>query len=184
MRDLEDVREADINKGVFDIYVDDIDFPNEQYIELRENDVVRLSDVDPYVVKDKKVFELIENATAFMKGVLDDVFQGKGFSVHIKSIDGYAKKLIECYKANPEVLNRIPSEKFKANDMIETFLIRELLTRFNKFELEAVDSKMSREEHDEGVYKYQVEYQKLQNMIDAKKAKKVFRDNLNIKPIE
>ena len=184
MRDLEDIRESDINKGVFDIYVDDIYFPDEQYVAMRENDVVRLSDIDPYVVKDKKVFELIDEATAFMKGVLDDVFQGKGYSVHIKSIDGYAKKLIECYKLNPEVLNRIPAEKFKANDMIENFLIRELLTRFNKFELEAVDSKMTMREHDEKVYEFQIEYQRLQNLIDTKKAKKVFRDNLNIKPIK
>ena len=75
---------------MFDIYVDDIDFPDEQYVAMRENDVVRLSDIDPYVVKDKKVFELIDEATAFMKGVLDDVFQGKGYAGFQRLFGEYA----------------------------------------------------------------------------------------------
>lgn len=184
MKNLYDVRDNDLSLGVFDIYVDDVNLTNEQIVELCENDVVRLSEVNPYSVKNSEVFEKIKNATEFMKNVLDDVLGGQNYSVYINTFEGYVKKIIDCYKENPSVLNRINADKFKKNDMIEIFLNRELLARYNKFLRETENSKKHDDEYNEKVYKFQVENQKLQNIIAEKKAKKVFRNNLNIKPIE
>ena len=184
MVDIEELKDYDLSRGVFDLYVDDIIMPVEKIIALLEKDIVRLSQIDPYSVEDKEVFSYIDSTTKFLKSVIDDVFKNEGISSNIKTIDGYARKLVECVRENQFVVSKISEDKFKQNDLIESILVRDILARFNKFEKDAVESKMSRDEHDEGVYKFQVEYQKLEDIIEAKKAKKVFRNNLNIKPIE
>ena len=57
MRDLEEVRQNDISNGHFDVYVDDIDFTDEEYRDLRMNDVCRIADINPETATDPVIFE-------------------------------------------------------------------------------------------------------------------------------
>ena len=133
MRDIEEVRKTDINGGHFDLYIDDINFTDFQYNSMLENDVCRLSDINPDSVKDESVFKKLKEVSNFLKEILQIISNGEGH-VMFEGVRPFADKIIEYVNKDVTCLNKIGDKKFCYEDLLETILVRNMTIRLNKLD--------------------------------------------------
>lgn len=182
MIDLEQVRDNDIENGKFDIYTDDIDFTEEQYVELRMKDKVRISDINPYDIDNPEIFEHIKKVTDYIKRVADAVCPN-GYKVFDNKIMSYVKVILAEVNKDMKCLERVSDELFRENYLLEGILYRDLVVQSNQIKSEQDDDKYSEEEANHLSELY-FKFKQIEGIIDRKKYKKKnFSNNLVSKRI-
>ena len=178
MLDLEEIRNEDIVSGRFDIYTDDIDFTEDQYVELRMKDKVRLSSVNPYDIENPEIFEHIKKVTDYIKRVADAVCPN-GYRVFDNKIISYVKVILSEVNKNPNVLENVSEELFKENYLLEAILIRDLVVQSNKIKNEYDEES---EEINEYLGDLYFKFKQVEEIINRKKYnKKNFNNNIVMK---
>lgn len=178
MVDLDEVRKEDIDKGAFDIYTDDIDFSDEEYTELRLKNIVRISQINPVDVDNPAIFEHLKKVTAYIKDIADTILP-EGYSVLNNTIMAYVKVILNAVRKDSSCLEKVSEAQFKSNYLLEAILLRDVIARFNKFQLENKNAQPSDESG-----KFYLEYERLEEIINRKKyAKKVFSNNIVMKKV-
>ncbi len=178
MLDLEEIRNEDIVSGRFDIYTDDIDFTEDQYVELRMKDKVRLSSVNPYDIENPEIFEHIKKVTDYIKRVADAVCPN-GYKVFDNKIISYVKVILSEVNKNPNVLENVSDALFKENYLLEGILIRDLVVQSNKIKNEYDEES---EEINEYLGDLYFKFKQIEEIINRKKYnKKNFNNNIVMK---
>ncbi|MBQ4542455.1 MAG: hypothetical protein IJA23_06415 [Clostridia bacterium] len=178
MLDLEEIRNEDIVSGRFDIYTDDIDFTEDQYVELRMKDKVRLSSVNPYDIENPEIFEHIKKVTDYIKRVADAVCPN-GYKVFDNKIISYVKVILSEVNKNPNVLENVSDALFKENYLLEAILIRDLVVQSNKIKNEYDEES---EEINEYLGDLYFKFKQIEEIINRKKYnKKNFNNNIVMK---
>lgn len=178
MLDLEEIRNEDIVSGRFDIYTDDIDFTEDQYVELRMKDKVRLSSVNPYDIENPEIFEHIKKVTDYIKRVADAVCPN-GYKVFDNKIISYVKVILSEVNKNPNVLENVSDALFKENYLLEAILIRDLVVQSNKIKNEYDEES---EEINEYLGDLYFKFKQVEEIINRKKYnKKNFNNNIVMK---
>lgn len=166
MRDLEEVRQNDISNGHFDVYVDDIDFTDEEYRDLRMNDVCRISDINPETATDPIIFEKLKKESEFYKGILSEMTNGMGRPLD-NSFKSVVEKIIEYYRKDNKLLKNIKAYRFIQRPIFIELINRDILIRYNKVDItdeNAIDSEKLQE-----AQKIQKEYHETMAIIEGKK---------------
>ena len=138
MLDLDAIRKEDMANGRFDIYTDDIDFTEEQYVELRMKDKVRLSSINPYDIENPEIFEHIKKVTDYIKRVADAVCPN-GYKVIDNKIMSYIKVILKEVNNDPTCLENVSEDLFKENYLLEGILLRDVIVRVNAYKLQYGD---------------------------------------------
>ena len=176
MLDLEQVRENDMDNGRFDIYTDDIDFTEDQYVELRMKDKVRISDINPYDIDNPEIFEHIKKVTDYIKRVADAILPD-GYKVFDNKIMSYVKVILNEVHENPYALENVSEELFKENYLLEGILLRDVVVRANAYKLQFGD-----DADDEVLGGFYEEFSIREKLIKRKKyQQKNFSKNIVIK---
>lgn len=178
MLDLEEIRKEDMANGRFDIYTDDIDFTEDQYVELRMKDKVRLSSVNPYDIENPEIFEHIKKVTDYIKRVADAVCPN-GYRVIDNKIISYVKVILNEVHKNPYALENVSEELFKENYLLEGILFRDLVVQSNKIKNEYDEES---EEINEYLGNLYFKFKQVEEIIKRKKyGKKNFSKNIVLK---
>ncbi len=180
MLDLEEVREKDIANGIFDIYTDDIDFTEDQYVELRMRDKIRISSINPVDIENPEIFEHIKRVTDYIKRVADAVCP-EGYRVIDNKIISYVKVILRAVNNDISCLENVSEDLFKENYLLEGILYRDLVVQSNK-----IKNEQGEEEVDEGqeLQKLYQKFKQIEEIINRKKYnQKVFSNNLVAKRI-
>ena len=178
MVDLEQVRDNDIENGIFDIYTDDIDFTEDQYVELRMKDKVRLSSVNPYDIENPEIFEHIKKVTDYIKRVTDAVCPN-GYRVIDNKIISYVKVILKAVNEDMSCLENVSDELFKENYLLEGILFRDLVVQSNKIKNEYDEES---EEINEYLGNLYFKFKQVEEIINRKKyGKKNFNNNIVMK---
>ena len=176
MLDLEQVRENDMDNGRFDIYTDDIDFTEDQYVELRMKDKVRISDINPYDIDNPEIFEHIKKVTDYIKRVADAILPD-GYKVFDNKIMSYVKVILNEVHENLYALENVSEELFKENYLLEGILLRDVVVRANAYKLQFGD-----DVDDEVLGGFYEEFSTREKLIKRKKYhQKNFSKNIVVK---
>lgn len=179
MKDLEEMRQYDIKYGHFDMYVDDVNFTEEQYIMLRQNDVCRISDINPENANDA-IFARLKQEAEYYKNILDIISDGKA-RVLDSGVRTYVDKILEYVHSDMNCLNKLTASDIAEGSPLEQMIIRHFLVRYN---VEAiVDNNRTSEQIEEDMEMVKIEYNKFLNLIEKKRAVPVIKNN-NIKTVK
>jgi hypothetical protein len=174
--DLQEIRENDMDSGRFDIYTDDIDFSDEQYVELRMKDKVRVSEINPVDIENPEIFEHIKKVTDYIKRVADAVCPN-GYKVFDNKIMSYVKVILNEVNKDKSCLDKISRELFKENYLLEAILMRDVVVRFSEYKLkygDKADNKI--------LGNFYLEFQEIEEIIKRKKfGKQDFEKNIVVK---
>ena len=178
MLDLEQIRESDIANGIFDIYTDDIDFTEDQYVELRMKDKVRLSSVNPVDIENPEIFEHIKKVTDYIKRVADAIIP-EGYRVIDSKIISYVKVILKAVNEDMLRLENVSDALFKENYLLEGVLIRDLVVQSNKIKNEYGDEN---EDADDYLSELYFKFKQIEEILNRKKyGKKNFSKNIVMK---
>lgn len=181
MLDLEQVRDNDIENGRFDIYTDDIDFTEEQYVELRMKDKVRISDINPYDIDNPAIFEHIKKVTDYIKRVADAILP-EGYKVIDNKIMSYVKVILKAVNEDITCLEKVSDALFKENYLLEGILYRDLVVQSNQYKNEYGDEGEEAYEHLQKLYS---RFKQIEKILNRKKySQKVFSNNIVVKRTE
>lgn len=91
----------------------------------------------------------------------------------------YVKVILNTVRKDSSCLEKVSEAQFKENYLLEAILLRDVVVRFNKFQLENKNAQPSDESG-----KFYLEFQALEEIINRKKyAKKVFSNNIVMKKV-
>ena len=181
MLDLEEIRNEDIENGRFDIYTDDIDFTEEQYVELRMKDKVRLSSVNPYDIENPEIFEHIKKVTNYIKRVADEVCPN-GYKVIDNKIISYVRVILKAVNEDMKCLENVSDDLFKENYLLEAILVRDIVVQSNKYKNEYSEEN---EEVNDYLAELYFKFKQIEEIVNRKKYnKKVFSKNIVMKRTE
>ena len=182
MVNFDEIIDSDIQNGHFDIYVIDLDLSLEQIKPIAIADIARVSDINPYDVKDETVFEQIKKITAFLKTIADEMYAGSSYSVLDESLESYVKVILKRRAESFEYLKRVSGRKFLEYDIFPIILMRDVMVRYNKYLKDA--GPMNQEEKDRVAFNFQIELEQTRELIESKRSNpNDFKSNISVKKV-
>lgn len=130
--------EIDAKKGVFDIYIFDLNFTDEEIEELFTNRVVRISQINHETVENEAIYKKYVDSSEFFAGVLSDISNGQA-TVPDRGIKTYFKKIMDYVYADVENLHKVKCERFEneyKKGTLENLILRHIIIKFTTAENE------------------------------------------------
>ena len=124
--------EIDAKKGVFDIYVFDLNFTIEELEELVASRVIRISQINHETVLNETIYKKYVDSSEFFAGVLSDISDGQA-TVPDRGIKTYFKKIMDYIYADIESLHKVKCERFEneyKKGTLENLILRHIIIKF------------------------------------------------------
>lgn len=123
------LQEIDMKSGIYDVYINDFNFSDEEIVYLFNKKIYRISQINPDIVDNKEIFKKLKDASKFLSTVLDAISDGNA-RVPDRAIKTYLNKIMDYVYKDINNLNKIPAEKFYNEykiGVLENLIIRHIL---------------------------------------------------------